>query len=123
MRPKTKKRCLALVLACLFCGVFFVSAALTADRGHSREEEPAPASAVIPAAALAAVTAEPQPAYVLRAVGEQVFVFAAEEESVPVLRTQISLNHLRQRDREALTRGVPAADWEELLLLLEDYGS
>lgn len=123
MRPKTKKRCLALVLACLFCGVFFASAALTADRGRSREEEPAPASAVIPAAALAAVTAEPQPAYILRAVGEQVCVFAAEEESVPLLRTQISLRHLRQGDREALTRGVPAADWEELLLLLEDYGS
>ena len=122
MRPKTKKRCLTLVLACLFCGVFLVSAALTADRGRSREEQD-PVGAAIPAAALAAVTAEPQPAYVLRAVGEQVCVFAAEEESVPLLRTQISLRHLRQRDREALTRGVPAADWEELLLLLEDYGS
>ena len=128
MRPKTKGRTVLLLLACLGCGVFFVTAALSADRQQHREEPP---PAAVPAAALAAVTAEvpagaeapPLPAYLLREVNGRLCAFRAGEERVPVLMTTISTAHLRAADREALQRGVPADDWEELLLLLEDFGS
>ena len=55
MRPKTKARPVAMLLACLFCVVFFVTAALSADRQRHREDLPPHA---VPAAALSTVTGE-----------------------------------------------------------------
>ena len=114
---------MTLLLACLFCGVFFVSAALTADGERNREDTPPRAAlAAVPLAAVTEEVPEPGPAYLLREVDGRLCVFAAGEEA-PILITAISTDRLRQTDREALRRGLPAADWEELLGLLEDFGS
>ncbi len=128
MRPKTKARTVAMLLACLFCVVFFVTAALSVDRQRHREDLPPRA---VPAAALSTVTGEaapraetqPEPAYLLREVDGRLCVFLAGEGDSPILVTAISSDRLRRADREALHRGLPANDWEELLLLLEDFGS
>ena len=51
-----------------------------------------------------------------------VAVFAVGE-SKPVTTTDINVRTLREADRALLSAGLPAADKDEVLTLLEDLGS
>ena len=60
--------------------------------------------------------------YVLGASGDFLAVYAAADLAEPLTVTDIRLSSLRQTDREQVLRGLPAADRETLLALLEDLG-
>lgn len=64
-----------------------------------------------------------QPVYYLRAQNGYVAVCPARHGGGQQERTTIELSTLRAADLAMLRRGIPAADRESLLLLLEDLGS
>ena len=61
--------------------------------------------------------------YFLRDSGGYVAVFAGAREREPLRVTEIETKRLRAADKELLRQGIPAADGDELLVLLEDLGS
>ena len=64
-----------------------------------------------------------EPAYLLRSRDGLVAVYEGENRRVPAVITDIELATLRRADRAMLDRGIPAADREQMLMLLEDLGS
>lgn len=60
--------------------------------------------------------------FILREYDGCVAVFAAGENT-PITMTDISVRTLREADRALLNAGLPAADRDEVLTLLEDLGS
>ena len=66
---------------------------------------------------------EDEAAYLLRSRGGFVAVYEGEERRTPALVTEIEVDLLRRADRAMLDRGIPVADREQLLMLLEDLGS
>ena len=60
--------------------------------------------------------------FILREYDGCVAVFAAGE-SRPITMTDISVRSLREADRALLSAGLPAANRDEVLTLLEDLGS
>lgn len=60
--------------------------------------------------------------FVVREYDGCVAVFAAGESS-PITMTDIDVRSLREYDRALLMAGLPAADSDEVLTLLEDLGS
>lgn len=62
-------------------------------------------------------------AYVLRAQDGRVAVYPRRRSAAPEQITAIELETLRSADRAMLQRGIPAADRQSLLMLLEDLGS
>jgi hypothetical protein len=61
--------------------------------------------------------------YFLRDSGGYVAVFAGARAREPLRVTDIETKRLRSADKELLRRGIPAADGDALLGLLEDLGS
>lgn len=61
--------------------------------------------------------------YILKIHGEYVAIFDSSAPDTPLEVTQIHTSSLRHYDREQLKRGIVANTRDELLLLLEDYGS
>lgn len=61
--------------------------------------------------------------YILKLSGEYVAVFDSSSPDTPLEITQIHVSSLRHYDREQLKHGIIADTRDELLLLLEDYGS
>ena len=66
---------------------------------------------------------EDEAAYLLRSRDGLVAVYEGENRRRPAELTDIEVALLRRADRAMLDRGIPAADREELLMLLEDLGS
>ena len=60
--------------------------------------------------------------FILREYDGCVAVFAAGD-STPITMTDIPVRDLREADRALLNAGLPAADRDEVLTLLEDLGS
>ena len=60
--------------------------------------------------------------FILREYDGCVAVFAVGEKE-PVTMTDIEVRTLRETDRALLNAGLPAADKDEVLTLLEDLGS
>ena len=69
------------------------------------------------------VPSTPAPKYLLKLHGETLAVFDPDTPTVPTRLTEIHAASLRHYDREQLRVGVLVFDEEELLMLLEDYGS
>ncbi|MBE6916177.1 MAG: hypothetical protein E7471_06060 [Ruminococcaceae bacterium] len=65
---------------------------------------------------------ETQPQYILKLNGEYLAVFLTNSDT-PIETTHIHISSLRHIDRERLKHGISANSREDLLLLLEDYGS
>lgn len=86
---------------------------------------PATEAAAAPAAAMTAVeTGVSGDRYLLRACGDYVGVFdLSQGKETLVTVTEIPLAGLRLQDRSALESGIAVNTREELLLLLEDFGS
>ena len=61
--------------------------------------------------------------YFLRDRDGYVAVFAGAREREPLRVTGIETKRLRAADKQLLRQGIPAANNEELLTLLEDLGS
>ena len=61
--------------------------------------------------------------YVLGISDGFVAVFDAAHSDTPLRTTDIPISSLRHYDRELLTRGIPLATEEEVLMRLEDFGS
>lgn len=59
--------------------------------------------------------------YVLRELGGKLAVYATSGELLMV--TGIPTSSLRETDRLAVEKGITAASWEEIIKLLEDFGS
>ncbi len=62
-------------------------------------------------------------AYMLRVKDGRVAVYPNRRGAAPERITSIELCTLRPEDRAMICRGIPAADRQSLLLLLEDIGS
>lgn len=73
----------------------------------------------------ASVLAETQESgsYWLRAYNGHIAVFFDSEDEIPAIETTISIDTLRDIDRDKLKKGIEAATYEEVLKLLEDFGS
>lgn len=67
--------------------------------------------------------AEAESAYLLRAEDGLVAVFGGSGQGEALTVTDIRVDTLPLRDRQALQSGIPAKDRQELLSLLEDLGS
>lgn len=61
--------------------------------------------------------------FLLMEYNGKICVYTAEERTSPIMITDIDAASLRSADREMFKNGVGAADREELLALLEDFGS
>lgn len=70
-----------------------------------------------------AVATEAAPQYILKLYQGRVAVFDARQTKTPVQTTEIYEETLRNYDRELLTTGIPVSGEQELLRLLEDFGS
>ncbi|MDR2502088.1 MAG: hypothetical protein LBC78_02430 [Oscillospiraceae bacterium] len=75
-----------------------------------------------PAAAIAAVSEEPQAKYILRNRGGFVAVYEVTGAD-PIIETEIEVEFLREYDRRALEAGMEARDYSELQQLLEDLSN
>jgi len=105
----------AFAILCVICvSVFFVSASVSAE--ISRQEEMQARHIVR--------TAEPEatnePAFTLMEHNGRVYVYSA---GAPFMITDIDPSGLPTADREKLRAGIAADDREELLGLIEDFGS
>lgn len=78
------------------------------------------ATAVIPAAA---VGSEGEKNYLLRVYNGHIAVFWGEDTDSAVIETTIEVDGLRAVDKDKLTQGIVAHSYEEVLKLLEDFGS
>lgn len=68
------------------------------------------------------VVQEPQ-SYVLGIYEGNIAVFYGEFQKVPAIETEIDVSTLRAVDRELLSQGIKVSTYEEVLKLLEDFGS
>lgn len=78
------------------------------------------ATAVVPAAAAGS---EGEKSYLLRAYNGHIAVFFGEDTDSAVIETTIEVDGLRTVDKEKLSQGIVAHSYEEVLKLLEDFGS
>ncbi len=88
------------------------------------------ALAVVPALPVAEAEAAPvlaetqeEGSYWLRAYNGHIAVFFGRDEARPAIETTIDVETLRTVDREKLEQGIEAATYEDVLKLLEDFGS
>jgi hypothetical protein len=70
-----------------------------------------------------AVETQERESYWLRAFNGHISVFFSEEDEVPSVETTIDIDTLRAVDREKLEKGIEAPTYEDVLKLLEDFGS
>ena len=110
-----KKYETAFAILCVICvSVFFVSASVSAEIGR---QEARPERSVLQ-------TAEPEPtnapAFTLMEHNGRVYVYSA---GAPFMITDFDPSGLPAADREKLRLGIAAEDREELLGLIEDFGS
>lgn len=66
---------------------------------------------------------ESEAAFLLRSRDGVIAVYEGENRRTPERLTDIDVSLLRRADQAMLDRGIPAADREEMLQLLEDLGS
>ncbi len=78
------------------------------------------AIAVIPAVA---VGSEEEKYYLIRAYNGHIAVFLGSDTDSAVIETTIEVDGLRAVDKDKLTQGIVAHSYEEVLKLLEDFGS
>ena len=113
---KARKFETAFAILCVICtAVFFVSAAITADL-HKNEMKNTP----IDASTQAPTQEEKTPAYMLMEHEGRVYVYSG---GTPFMLTDIDPVGLPGADREKLREGIGAEDRNELLGLIEDFGS
>ena len=97
------------IVLCVLLMVFAAMSLGAVLAGLGLLPEPAPASA--------------DAAYVLRNWEGYVGVFCPPQADTPTTVTDIRVRDLPLSDRLALTAGVSAADYGQVVRLLEDYGS
>ena len=61
--------------------------------------------------------------YILRTLGGRVAVFSSANADVPLLETDISVDGLRAVDQDKLAAGIRTDSYEQIVRLLEDFGS
>jgi len=82
------------------------SAALTGDQPPVSSEDP-----------------HKQGSYLVRQLGGFIAVYRCDNLTDPEFVTEISVSHLRQADQRKLQKGIIVKNREDLLLILEDFGS
>lgn len=109
-----------LILSCLVLSALAVSgAAVRSFVTTARHNAPAP----VPTPAVAGqYTDYASAAYILKESDGYVAVFSSNDPQ-PIQVTGIRVSGLRQADQALLRDGITAASREELLSLLEDFGS
>ena len=83
-------------------------------------------SAVRNAAAVAAASVQASGlagGYTLRAFNGHIAVFCGDIKDLPAVETTIDVGSLRAVDREKLSGGIRVQTYDEVLKLLEDFGS
>ena len=107
----------ATILAVFVSGALLMLLALTVVPGNTAAEAEA-------APVLAASEAETEDWYYwLRAYNGHIAVFFGDESEFPSIETTIEIDTLRDVDREKLEAGISAQTYEQVLQLLEDFGS
>ena len=104
------------ILCVIFVSVFFVSAAITADL--TKDELNGPQT--VTATRLPVQKETQNPAYMLIERNGRVYIFGG---GAPLVLTDIEPIGLPEADREKLKQGIVADDRDELLGLIEDFGS
>ncbi len=113
---KSAKFEIAFAILCIICAaVFFVSAAVSANISSLDGKE----RGAMPEVSQPAETQIP-PMYTLMEHEGRVYVYSGGE---PFMLTDIDADSLPVSDREKLRVGIGADNKEELLSLLEDFGS
>lgn len=108
----------------LRAALLLVLGALAAHSASAAVESVRPAwEAALPREVYARLTEQaPEAAYLLRCRDGAVAVYEGENRRTPVLIADIDVTLLRRADRAMLEKGIPAADREAVLRLLEDLG-
>ena len=109
--------CCTAVLTCLFA-----LTVLLVRTGASETALAAGPDSQIAATAPAASGMEAM-TFIVREYGGKVCVFQSTNEAQPAVTTDISVDSLREADRQQLYAGIRVTGRENLLALLEDFGS
>jgi len=113
-----KKYETAFAILCIICAsVFFVSAAVSADISRKEAEQ---LRNMEHATDIPEAKSTEEPAFTLMEHEGRVYVYSA---GTPFMLTEIDPVGLPAADREKLKFGIAARDREELLGLIEDFGS
>ncbi len=108
----------AFAILCIICAsVFFVSASISADISRKEEEQ---ARLIVDTQEAPAAEPTHEAAFTLMEHEGRVYVYSA---GAPFMLTDIDPAGLPSADREKLRLGIGAKDREELLGLIEDFGS
>ena len=102
------------------CAVFFSSFFLTGvilSAGATSEDETAGGYA------FTAYAPEDTAIYILRTFNGNIAIFYGEFQNEPAIETEIKVEKLRAVDRALLDAGIEVEKYEDVLKLLEDFGS
>jgi hypothetical protein len=78
----------------------------------------------VPAGTPAVLTeTQSKDSYWLRSFNGHIAVYSSKEASFPMIETTIDIEGLRAVDRTLLDTGIGTATYEDVLKLLEDFGS
>lgn len=103
-------------------GIFFTSVR-TAVQGTEVSAQASAKSGPFSALASAETGDDGGDRYVVRAYNGEICVFYADRPDVPAVYTGIALSSLRDSDRELVEKGIKLDTYEELVGILEDFGS
>lgn len=110
----------------LFCGVYalsFFGAALVTQGGSQPETEAVGALSYENADAPYYGEASTPVVYILREHEGNICVYYKNYDGIPAIITDISVENLRSVDRKMIEAGIEVSTKEEVLKLLEDFGS
>lgn len=109
-----------------FCGVYvlsFCGAALLIGEGGDSETEAVEAVSNVDTAINYHDETVPAVKYILREYEGNICVYYMDNNGIPAIITDIPVEGLRSVDREMIERGIEVSTKEEVLKLLEDFGS
>jgi len=66
---------------------------------------------------------ESDPGYIVRAYNGHIAVFCGDITDSPAIETTIEIDSLRAVDRDKLLAGIAVTSYDDVLKLLEDFGS
>ena len=112
MMPKMKIRA-GILVTMAAAALTSVGVTLGAGAGQSARPEPPPLVA----------DAEQAGKYIVRAHNGKIALFTDDFTLTPAIETDIDISGLRAYDRRLLENGIVVSTYEDVLRLLEDFGS
>jgi len=112
-----KKRVELIVMCCAVLLGSFCITGIILGAGET------PAEAAVEGYAVNAYASGNKPLYILRTFNGNIAVFYGEFQNEPAIETGIRVDGLRSVDKALLDKGIEVEKYDDVLKLLEDFGS